>query len=160
MGSDHDMIRPHAKYREAVRKEIIQRFIMLCAPRQLGAHKIAKTLTETGLFWSILCMWSDRNSIRPYANYRRREWPGSRSEKKKMALAMLGSHKTCERPEWPISNYPTVCFGCNLACDRIMIGSDGMQSYSVANGRESVRKKGIRLATVCEKSVSRFFFFL
>jgi hypothetical protein len=124
-----------ANGREAVRKKRIQRLIILRAPRQLGAHKIAKTSTETGLFRSILCMWSDCKSIRPYTKYRRREWPGSRSEKKKMALAMLSSHKTCERPEWPILNHPTVRFGCNLACDRIMMGSDRMQSDSVANGR-------------------------
>jgi hypothetical protein len=75
-----------------------------------------------------------------------------------MGLAMLGSHKTCERPEWPILNHPTVSFGCNLACDRIMIGYDRMKSESIANGRESVRKKGIRLAMVCEKVFSGFSF--
>jgi hypothetical protein len=151
-----------ANGREAVRKNNNTTFYHFVRSQAAGGAQDSQDVDRN---WIVsvdtLHMWSDRNSIRPYAKYRRREWPGSRSEKNKTALAMLGSHKTCKRPEWPpISNHPTVRFGFNLACDRIMIGSDRMQSYSIENGRESVRKKGICLAMVCEKSVSRFFFFL
>jgi hypothetical protein len=33
--------------------------IILCAPRQLGAHKMTKTSAASGSFLLILCMWSD-----------------------------------------------------------------------------------------------------
>jgi hypothetical protein len=129
-----------ANGREAVRKKIKRRLIILCAPRQLGAHKMAKMSPKTGYFRSTLCMWSDHTMIRPHEKYRRRERARIRSEKRKRCFTMLGSHKTCERPSWPIYHQPTVRFGCNLACDRSMIGSDCMPSYSVASGLEAVRK--------------------
>jgi hypothetical protein len=100
MWSDHDRIRPHAKYQRRERlgsrpKKKKTAFIILCAPRQLGAHKMTKTSATSWSFPLILCMWSDPIRIRPHAKYQRREWSGSRSEKKKTTFDHCGYFCFC-----------------------------------------------------------------
>jgi hypothetical protein len=51
--------------------------------------------------------------------------------------ALAGAY---ECPKWPISCHLTGIFRCNFACDRIVIGSDHLQSCSFENEREAVRK--------------------
>jgi hypothetical protein len=76
--------KPFEKKESAVRKKRKRRLIILCAPRQLGAHKMAKTSPKTGYFRSI-------RMIRPHAKYQHRERARSRSEKRKQCFTTLGS---------------------------------------------------------------------
>jgi hypothetical protein len=73
----------------------------------------------TSYLATILCMWSDHNRIRPHAKYCYRERPGSRSETA-FDHFVRSPADNWGHTRWPISHHPTVRFGCNLACGRIM----------------------------------------
>jgi hypothetical protein len=56
-------------------------------------------------------------------------------------LTMPGSHRPCEHRTWRTSRHLTGIFHCNFACDRIVIGSDHMQTVVVSQTGEKPHGK-------------------
>jgi hypothetical protein len=71
-----------------------------------GGARDGQNVAQNGYFLSILCMWLDHTACKVSAP----RITGKSSGKTKTNFTMLGSHKSCERPKWPISLHPTGIF--------------------------------------------------